>query len=156
MPLIWLFLGFLAGYWTSEWPRRAFPGEGRPLKASEMTDPEVRTAAGLFGLPVFALALLLTIAAFMAAQRFAPELSERYMSFWALFVILGAVGAAVGVFEIATGISPSSHYFDDNGKNQKFYVDRERAEKVGAWRLASCLLLNIMAFVVCQLLRSAP
>lgn len=154
MQLIWIGLSILAGYWVSEWPRRVFPAESRPVKPADMTDPESRRCVWLYHPLVGVLGVLLTLTGSIAAQRLAPELWERYLAFWGLFFLLGAFGAAVGAFELITGMSPDSLFFFSNSAEQRFYVDRERAVKVGRWRLVSCLSLNVMVFVACHLLRS--
>jgi hypothetical protein len=119
-----------------------------------MTDPESRRCVWLYHPLVGVLGVLLTLTGSIAAQRLAPELWERYLAFWGLFFLLGAFGAAVGAFELITGMSPDSLFFFSNSAEQRFYVDRERAVKVGRWRLVSCLSLNVMVFVACHLLRS--
>lgn len=152
MQLILIGLGILAGYWTSEWPRRAFPAASRPLKASEMTDLKARRGARLFYPLVTLAGVLSTLAGFMAARSLAPELSERYLAFWGLFFVQGAFGAAVGAFELVTGLSPHLFYFFGASGEQKFYVDRKRAFEVGSWRLASFFVLNLTVFMACRLL----
>lgn len=150
MQWILIGLGLVSGYWVSEWPGRVFPATNSPLRASQLSDPTARRCA-LFHPLVFVTATVVAIVGFVLSRSLAPDLSERYFAFWVFFLILAAFGAAVGLFEIATGLSPRFSYFEANSSRQEFYVDRSRAAKVGTWRIASasvmCTLFVVSSWV---------
>ncbi len=153
MQLVWFFLGALAGYWTSEWPRYAFFAESPPITREQMTDPGERGSVALFYPWVFLLGPLLTAIGFVSAYHLAPELSGRFLAAWGAFVLLGAFGTAIGAFELVIGLSPDFWIFG-NEPAHRFHLDRARCRTVGSWRVLTCSFLNIMVFLASRVFLS--
>jgi MFS family permease len=147
---IWVVLGVFVGYWTSEWPRKVFAVRTPPLEAGRLADRQDRLSAHLFTPMVFVAGAVLTFAAFVLARTWAPKLTDEYFGFWVLLVIQTCVGMAVGFFELATGLTPTSNPFDAQSRHRLFYDDPIRARKVGSWRLASCVFMNVLAFLAAR------
>jgi len=153
MGWIEFILCLFVGYWTSEWPRRMFPGVNPPLKASQIVDPETRLWARLSHPLIFLFTVLLIVASYITAPEIAPDSSQRHLNSLRIIFVFGVIGAATAIFELLIGISLRHFLFTSAPRDQEFFIDRERATKVGAWRLASCLTVNITIVVACRMLQ---
>lgn len=147
MTLPWLVVGLYVVFWASEWPRRAFSAEGCPLSPAQMVDPRERLWSWLYYPLVFVFGFALLLSGWFLTRKLAPELLVVFLS---PIIPLGAIGIAIGSFEMATGLSPAQFYFSGNWGDQRFYLGRARAVKVGFLRLASCLIAIILVFMAAR------
>jgi len=112
-----------------------------------MTDSKQRLFAVLFYLWALGLGLFLTFAGIVLARNLAPELWRRFFIPWAMLLLHGGVGIAIGSFELVIGLSPDFYIFQGSGNDDRFYCDRPRSRIVGSWRVMSCSFVNIMVFL---------
>lgn len=147
-----LVLFLAAAYWLSEWPRRFIAGQRQGLAASKLACAKDRHAAWFFVPFVFVVTSLLTLVGMVAARWFAPELIDQYFGCWTPLLMVGASGTAVGVFEASTGMVTEFWVADANSESQRFRVDPALAERVGSWRIFSCVSAILLAFAASRFL----
>lgn len=143
MIAAWILTSMFGSQLMVSWPRRVFGGKDYGVLIDELPEWK-RTEARVFQPAAFFLGAFFVMLGSAVIWNVEPEHSQRVMvgGFWVLF---GGIGAAMGVLEISSGLVSDRLPTDGGGsKLRRFRFDPELANKVGAWRLISCIGVNIL------------
>lgn len=142
MKALLVFLSFLLGYASAEWPRLIRCRKREAIPLARLADPRERQMASMHPAWVLVLTVPWTFVGMSLGRKLAPaSLWDEYWFLWCVFLVLTASGLATGVFEQATGMTPAQLWINSSSVSARFYCDRELAVRNGELRVLTCVAM---------------